>query len=98
MARPLQMRVTVQPGGKIEIESPELRAGENVDVTISSADETPAPKKRSIVDILAEAPEKKRSAWEIISQAPGGLMFKSAKEVDDYIREERASWDRPWDR
>lgn len=80
MVRELHIRAKVQPGGKIEIESPELTAGEDVDVTISpSADET-APKKRS--------------AWEILSEAPGHLIFKSAEEVDDYIREERASWDR----
>ncbi len=35
-----------------------------------------------------------RSAWEIISEGPGQRLFKTAKEVDDYIKEERASWDR----
>ena len=73
-------RAKVQPGGKIEIESPELTEGEDVDVTISPATEKPAPKKRSIADIMAEA--------------PGHLLFKTAKDVDDYIREERAAWDR----
>ena len=34
------------------------------------------------------------SAFEIISNGPGQRLFKSAKEVDDYIKEERASWDR----
>ncbi len=81
MVRELHIRATVQPGGKIEIESAELTEGEDVDVTISASSE-------------ARVSEKKRSAWEIISQAPGGLMFKSAEEVDEYIREERASWDR----
>lgn len=84
MVRELHIKAKVRPGGKIEIESAELTAGEDVDVTISPATKTSAPKKRS--------------AWEIISQAPGHLLFKSAKEVDDYIREERASWDRPRDR
>lgn len=81
MVRELHIRARVQPGGKIEVESPELTEGEDVDVTISSsADETAPEKKRSIADIMAEA--------------PGHLLFKSAKDVDDYIREERASWDR----
>ena len=84
MVRELHIRATVQPGGKIEIESPELTEGEDVDVTIAPTAEVPAGPKRSIVDILAEA--------------PGGLIFKTAQEVDDYIREERASWDRPRDR
>ena len=35
-----------------------------------------------------------RSAWQIISEGPGHRLFKSAKEVDDYLAEERASWDR----
>ena len=35
-----------------------------------------------------------RSAVDILNEAPGGLVFKTAKEVDDYIKEERASWDR----
>ncbi len=35
-----------------------------------------------------------RWAWQIISEGPGHRLFKTAKEVDDYIREERESWDR----
>ena len=35
-----------------------------------------------------------RSAWQVISEGPGQRLFKTAKEVDDYIAEERASWDR----
>ena len=35
-----------------------------------------------------------RSAWQIISEGPGQRLFKSAREVDDYLAEERASWDR----
>ena len=35
-----------------------------------------------------------RSAWQIISEGPGQRLFKTAKEVDDYLAEERASWER----
>ena len=35
-----------------------------------------------------------RSAWQVISEASGRRLFKTAKEVDDYIAEERASWSR----
>lgn len=35
-----------------------------------------------------------RSVWQVISEGPGQRLFKTAKEVDDYIAEERASWDR----
>ena len=77
MQKALHIRATVQPGGRVEIASPELEAGQMVDVVISP---TPTPSARS--------------AWQIISEGPGHRLFKTAKEVDDYIAQERASWDR----
>ena len=45
--------------------------------------------------VISPAPTPSaRSAWQIISEGPGQRLFKSAKEVDDYLAEERASWDR----
>ncbi len=77
MQKALHIRTTVQPGGKVEIASPELEAGQSVDVVVTRSSST---ERRSVVDILAEA--------------PGHRLFKTGKEVDDYIKEERASWDR----
>ena len=77
MQKTLHFRTTVLPGGRVEVASPELEAGQTVDVVISP---TPTPSARS--------------AWQIISEGPGQRLFKTAKEVDDYIREEKASWDR----
>ena len=77
MQKALHIRATVQPGGRVEIASPELEAGQTVDVVIS-----PTPTSSA------------RSAWQIISEGPGHRLFKTAKEVDDYIAQERASWDR----
>ena len=77
MQRALHIRTTVQPGGRVEVASPELEAGQSVDVVVTRSSST---KRRSVVDILAEA--------------PGHRLFKTGKEVDDYIKEERASWDR----
>ena len=77
MQKALHFRTTVQPGGRVEVSSPELEVGQTVDVVISPA---PTPSARS--------------AWQIISEGPEQRLFKTAKEVDDYIREERASWDR----
>ena len=77
MQKSLHIRTTVLPGGKIEFASPELDAGQTVDVVVTRSSST---ERRSVVDILAEA--------------PGHLVFKTGKEVDDYIKEERASWDR----
>ena len=65
------------PGGKVEIISPELQAGQTVDVVVRFA-----------------SPSARRSALDILAEAPGQRLFKTAKEVDDYIREERAAWDR----
>ena len=45
--------------------------------------------------IISPAPATSaRSAWQIISEEPGQRLFKTAEEVEDYIAEERASWDR----
>ena len=77
MQKALHIRTTVQPGGKVEFASPELEAGQSVDVVVTRSSSI---ERRSVVDILAEA--------------PGHRLFKTGKEVDDYIREERASWDR----
>ena len=77
MQKAVHIRTTVQPGGKVEVASPELEAGQTVDVVVTRSSST---ERRSVVDILAEA--------------PGHRLFKTAKEVDDYIKEERASWDR----
>ncbi len=77
MEKALHVRTTVLPGGKVEIASPELEAGQSVDVVVTRSSST---ERRSVVDILAEA--------------PGHRLFKTGKEVDDYIKEERSSWDR----
>ncbi|MCG3130625.1 MAG: hypothetical protein FLDDKLPJ_01391 [Phycisphaerae bacterium] len=73
-----RIRTNVKAGGLIEVLAPDLPAGETVDVTIRPISH--AQGKRSVVDILAEC--------------PGGVLFKTAEEVDSYIREERDSWDR----
>ena len=71
-----RMKAHVGRDGRIEVMVPDLPAGQAVEVTVRSLQE-PAP-RRSVLDILHDA--------------PGGLMFKSADEVDAYIRGERDSW------
>ena len=73
----IHQRVTVQAGGRVEFDCPELEPGEIVEVTVLR---DPAAPRRSAVDILAEA--------------PGNRLFQTAAEVDAYIREERMSWER----
>ena len=53
MQKTLYIRTKVQPGGRIEIVDEGLPVGESVDVVVSRS---PASERRSVVDILAEAP------------------------------------------
>ena len=77
MQKALHIRTKVLPGGKVEFASPELEAGESVDVVVTRSSST---ERRSVVDILAEA--------------PGGLVFKTAEDVAAYLKEEKESWGR----
>ena len=79
MQAALRFTGTVQPGGRVEVSSPQLPSGKAVDVIILFSGETETL-RRSVTDVLAEA--------------PGQIVFQSAEEVDAYIREEDAAWDR----
>lgn len=78
MQKALHVRTTVLPGGKIEIVDNELPVGESVDVVVS---QSPASERRSVVDILDEA--------------PGHLVFTSAADVAAYLAEEGTAHRRP---
>ena len=77
MSRTLQVITTVLPGHRIEIESPELPEGQSATVLI----------------ILRGGELPKRPFWEIIGDYAGGGLFRTADEVDAYLREERNSWE-----
>ena len=53
MQKALHIRTTVQPNGKIEIASPELEAGQTVDVVVLHESSV---KGRSIMEILNSGP------------------------------------------
>jgi hypothetical protein len=74
-----KVKATVQPGGKIEVSAPDLPCGRTVDVLIEWSE--PAESERP-------------SALDVFAQAPGRRLFKTAEEVDAYIRTERDTWDR----
>jgi len=78
MLTAIQIKTTILPGGRIEISAPELVPGQQAQVFV----------------IVEEARVEKRSAVDILAEAPGHRLFKTAEEVDAYIREERDSWDR----
>ena len=56
MQKTLHIRKTVQPGGKIEIVSPELEAGQTVDVVVLHES---GVKGRPIMEILNSGPERR---------------------------------------
>lgn len=75
----IQITTTVGPDGTILIRVPELRPGERVTVSVE-------PEQAQL-----KAPQH---VIDILNDLPGHRLFKTAEEVDEYIREERQSWDR----
>jgi hypothetical protein len=43
---------------------------------------------------VATAKADQRSIMDVLAQAPGQQVFKTAVAVDQYLHEERAAWDR----
>jgi hypothetical protein len=79
MRAALHLKTTVLPGGKIEIVDQELPTGESVDVIV----------------LLSTAPASvRRSALDILAEAPGQRLFKTAADVDAYLQHEREAWER----
>jgi len=89
MTRALRIQTTVQAGGKLDLVCPQLAPGQQVDVLITPTLDANAQPPASRADSGG-----RRSVVDILNEAPGHLLFRDANEVDDYIREERASWDR----
>jgi hypothetical protein len=74
----VRARTIVQPGGQVIITDPALLTGKPVEVII----------------LLSEEPsEPQLSMLDVLNSVPGHLLFQNAAEVDQYLREERASWD-----
>jgi hypothetical protein len=73
----IQFHTTVLPGHRIELSAPQLPEGCSATVFVV-LDETPGPKRR---------------LNDILEGYPGGELFRSAEEVDVYLRAERDAWD-----
>ncbi|CUS05009.2 conserved protein of unknown function [Candidatus Promineifilum breve] len=74
----VRAKAIVQSEGQIAITDPALHVGEEVEVLILLPEHSPEP-KLSLLDVLNSAGDHR--------------LFKTAEEVDQYIREERDSWD-----
>ncbi len=85
MSAIIHREAVVGPDGKIEISAPELRPGQRVTITIE-----PEPEAR----VAAYPPEGRIPMIDLMDEAPGQQLFKTADEVDEYLRQERESWDR----
>ena len=48
------------------------------------------------VDVVVSpaSPTARRSVVDILNEAPGGLVFKTAADVAAYLKEEKESWGR----
>ncbi len=74
----VRSKTIVQPGGQVIITDPALLTGKSVEVII----------------LLSEEPNEPRlSMLDVLNSVPGHLLFQNAAEIDQYLREERASWD-----
>jgi hypothetical protein len=79
MQNALHVKTKVLPGGKIEVTDRALSAGEEVDVIV----------------LLPESPvTARRSAMDILAEAPGHRLFKTVADVEAYLQQEREAWDR----
>ena len=76
MLNGLRQKVVVQPGGVVEVRSPELPDGETVEV---------------IVLLESQAKPLLQDLSRFIGAAPGN--FATPEEADQFIRQERESWD-----
>jgi len=73
----LELKTKVLPGGRIEVQAPGFIEGQEVMVRIV---------------VEEEAPPAKKTLLENLGGYKGGRLFKTAAEVDAYLKEERDSW------
>jgi hypothetical protein len=73
----IYIETTVLPGNRIELHVPELPVGRKVTVLL----------------LLEDSELPKRPVFEVLGDYAGGQLFRSAEEVDEYLRNERDSWD-----
>jgi len=85
---------TVQPGGLIEIRSDELTEGATVEVLIlieTAQTEKTKPIEKTTTEAIEPTEAKSNTFASFFGAAKGS--FASAAEIDEYIRQERDSWD-----
>lgn len=76
----IRFQTRILPNHRIEISVPELQVGQVAEVIVIKP-KKPESKYGSVLEFLDSLP-------------PGPRLFKTPKEVDEYLQEERNSWDR----
>jgi hypothetical protein len=79
MSQSIHIKTKVIAGPKIEIPTPDHEDGDQVDV---------------ILVFPAKGQHHKRSIREIVASRNEPRIFETADEVDEFLRQERASWNR----
>ncbi len=79
MESAMHVKTRVLPGSKIEVTSPSLVEGEQVEVIIVFPTATRG---------------RRRSVLDIVETTPPPQVFKTAEQADQYLQGERDSWDR----
>ena len=78
MSKAVRQRVRVQEGGRIELRSPELRAGDEAEVIVL------------VDEVRGNAPPPDRTNSSFLGAGQGS--FRSASEADEFLRKERDQW------
>jgi predicted DNA-binding antitoxin AbrB/MazE fold protein len=68
-----------------------LEEGQEVMVSI---DTKPQLSHEEHLKITPSSASPQRSALDILEEAPGHLLFKTAEDVKSYLKDERATWER----
>jgi hypothetical protein len=80
MQTAFRVHTTVLPGHRIEIAAPELPEGDTVEVIVVLSRPANGLKK-SMLDYVKTLP-------------PRPLLYKTPEQADEYLKEERDSWER----
>lgn len=74
----LHITTQILPGNKIEVQADDFAVGETVEVFVISSQ---------------KEPQASRPVMEILGQLPGRRLFQTSSEADQYLQQERASWE-----
>jgi hypothetical protein len=75
----LHITTKVLPGNKIEIEIPDAKEGDNVDVFVILPEKLES-KRRSVVELIEKIRNQRSS-------------FRTTEDIDKQLQQERESWD-----